>query len=420
MSNHKTEDAACLLGGALLGAAAMYLLDPELGQKRRRRAANAASDTVENAGDYLSEGWDHVRSAASDLGGRAADLRDRAYDRVSDLADQFGGQAQKTSKQARKAATKAGKYGNSLSDRARSVASRLSDRASDLMGRASDYASRFGDASSDWAHSARKTISDTYGRARDYADDTLDDAADYRDDLRENVRDTGSHWYDQVRGWTSKAASQAKDYLPSLISTAKSAGKQASKAGSKSVRRVSNAMDDHEGFGAGSFLGTAVGCVAVGAACMYFFDPDRGRARRTWCQQKVGSLVHQTGKSMRATGENLANHMKGMGYEARGKMRSAKADARTIAARVRSELGHWVSHPRLIDVTADTGGSVTVAGLCLRNEADVLLAAIAKVPGICQIVNRLDLRDSLSDRDITQANAGSTSSPGGVARVPQM
>ena len=35
MRHRKTENTFALLGGAVLGAAAMYLLDPEAGRRRR-------------------------------------------------------------------------------------------------------------------------------------------------------------------------------------------------------------------------------------------------------------------------------------------------------------------------------------------------------------------------------------------------
>src|SRR2546421_501088 len=78
--SHKTEDTLFLVGGALLGAAAMYLLDPDSGQRRRRRVADTASDAWESSRDYLSEGIDNVRDrasgVASQIGNRASDYAD--------------------------------------------------------------------------------------------------------------------------------------------------------------------------------------------------------------------------------------------------------------------------------------------------------------------------------------------------------
>jgi hypothetical protein len=73
-----------LVGGVGLGAGLLYLLDPEQGEKRRRRMYSTAADLASTAGgamgnvgstlgsalgsarDYASEKWDDVRGYASD------------------------------------------------------------------------------------------------------------------------------------------------------------------------------------------------------------------------------------------------------------------------------------------------------------------------------------------------------------------
>ena len=44
-----TQSGFSLLGGALLGAAAMYLLDPESGRRRRSNVSSLAEDALERA-----------------------------------------------------------------------------------------------------------------------------------------------------------------------------------------------------------------------------------------------------------------------------------------------------------------------------------------------------------------------------------
>ena len=53
----KTQNMMTLLGGALVGAAAMYLMDPEMGQRRRKYVAKQAGDYLgESRGHYLRDG----------------------------------------------------------------------------------------------------------------------------------------------------------------------------------------------------------------------------------------------------------------------------------------------------------------------------------------------------------------------------
>src|SRR5438270_12544181 len=94
MRSSKTEAGLSLLGGALLGAAAMYLMDPESGRRRREHLGEMAEDK-------LGPAWDTARAASAALAEKAGDfsahLSDRAHDfatnassRAGDAADAIG------------------------------------------------------------------------------------------------------------------------------------------------------------------------------------------------------------------------------------------------------------------------------------------------------------------------------------------
>src|SRR6185436_18760595 len=87
MRHRKTEDTMFLLGGALLGAAAMYLLDPEAGRRRREQLAETTNDALGRAGEAIGPAWDTLRDRAADYGSRftegASALGAAAADRAS-------------------------------------------------------------------------------------------------------------------------------------------------------------------------------------------------------------------------------------------------------------------------------------------------------------------------------------------------
>src|SRR2546421_3373623 len=298
--SHKTEDTLFLVGGALLGAAAMYLLDPDSGQRRRRRVADTASDAWESSRDYLSEGIDNVRDRAS---GVASQIGKRASDYTDD--------------------------GSAVAGRARGIMSRLRGRASDLMDDADDFGSDYADRASGWGNTARKAISRIYGRAQDAAEDVSDRASGYADSS--SWRNLGSRLFGRVRDWGNQAVDLAKDYTPDFGSYSKKARRTA-----KNMRR---SLSGDTGFGTTSLVGTAATCCAIGAVTMYFFDPVKGRGRRAVCEDKIMSFVRRTGRSMNATGRHMANKLRGTAYEARRSVQGAAQTAQQPADRVRSELG---------------------------------------------------------------------------------
>jgi len=377
MGSHKTQDTLFLLGGALLGAAAMYMLDPESGEARRRRAAKAANQAWETAGETVNQGWGQLRDAASDvsdsISDRISSYRSRASDAMDDASD----------------------YGSAAAKRARRLASSLGGRASDLMDRASDYSSRYGDTASSWGDTARRLIAKAYGGAQDVADS----ASDYADSS--TLRDRGSHLIDRARDWGSHAADAAMSYLPYFSKRARSTARSAQKFAKNSARRIQH-IGEPEGFGATSVVGTALTCCVIGATTMYFFDPERGPQRRAECEEGISNFVRHTGKAMLATGQGLRQWFGGMSGRAKQAMSRASETAEDLTNRVKSEIAHLLTHSRLVNVVAECDGCVTLAGPVERTQVDRLLAGVAKVPGVCQIINRLDIREQMDSSDSTQ------------------
>src|SRR5207253_6127356 len=74
---------------------------------------------------------------------------------------------------------------------------------------------------------------------------------------------------------------------------------------------------------------------------------------------------------------------------------------------VRSAVGRAVSHPHAIQARAEANGRIVLEGPVLRHEVDHLLKRVAAVPGVKDVVNRLDVHTDPS---------GISSLQGGVPR----
>jgi gas vesicle protein len=81
--------AGWLIGGAALGALAMFLADPERGQTRRAVAASKLNDALSDTRDYLG-------TKTSDLSGRFKERTDDLTDRVKATASDLSSRAKKT------------------------------------------------------------------------------------------------------------------------------------------------------------------------------------------------------------------------------------------------------------------------------------------------------------------------------------
>lgn len=62
---------------------------------------------------------------------------------------------------------------------------------------------------------------------------------------------------------------------------------------------------------------------------------------------------------------------------------------------VRSRLGHWVSHPRAMEVDVNEG-VVRVSGQVLAQELDGLLSQLTGMPGVRKVHNALSVLDDPS------------------------
>ncbi|HEV7797174.1 MAG TPA: SRPBCC family protein [Pyrinomonadaceae bacterium] len=131
----------------------------------------------------------------------------------------------------------------------------------------------------------------------------------------------------------------------------------------------------------------------LGAALMYFLDPERGRRRRALLRDKLISAKRKAPRALEVTARDLRNRAQGLVAEAAAKVTCDQPPDEKLVARVRSELGKVVSHPGAIEVSADRG-RVQLTGHVLADELDDLLAAVSAVPGVREIDNQLQVHQS--------------------------
>ena len=128
--------------------------------------------------------------------------------------------------------------------------------------------------------------------------------------------------------------------------------------------------------------------VGVGAALMYFFDPDRGRSRRALARDKVESAGDKASSYAEKMVRDIRNRAYGMAAETKALFRREDVTDDVLADRVRAKLGRYPIHIGALEVSAHDG-VVTLTGPILADELPTVLRATRFVRGVKSIDNRL-------------------------------
>jgi hypothetical protein len=125
----------------------------------------------------------------------------------------------------------------------------------------------------------------------------------------------------------------------------------------------------------------------LGAGLMYFFDPVTGGRRRADLAGRVMHVLRLERALFERARRDVQNQVRGMIDKLRAPVVPISDDI--LEPRVRSKLGHCVSHARaiLVDVL---DGHVTLAGPILAHEADHLVAEVAAIRGVKEVLDALD------------------------------
>lgn len=134
---------------------------------------------------------------------------------------------------------------------------------------------------------------------------------------------------------------------------------------------------------------TLVG-IGVGAALMYFFDPDRGRRRRALVRDKVEAAGNKATGYAEKMGRDIRNRAYGMAAETKSILRGEEVTDDVLVDRVRAKLGRYPVHIGALGVHANNG-TVTLSGPILAAEVPTVLRATKFVRGVRAVDNQLSV-----------------------------
>src|SRR5262245_42119676 len=131
-----------------------------------------------------------------------------------------------------------------------------------------------------------------------------------------------------------------------------------------------------------------VGAVGLGAALMYFFDPDRGKRRRALVRDKVEAAGNKATDYAEKMGRDIRSRAYGVVAETKALFQNEEVTDDVISDRVRAKLGRRPVHVGAIEVSAQDG-IVTLTGPILAEELPTVLRATRFVRGVKGVENQL-------------------------------
>jgi len=131
--------------------------------------------------------------------------------------------------------------------------------------------------------------------------------------------------------------------------------------------------------------------IGIGAALMYFLDPDSGRRRRTLAAEKSARLKRSALDRQDAIVRNALHRVNGTLAGIRARLRPEEpVDDGVLVERVRAAMGHVVGDPRAVEVRVHEG-RVTLKGPVRQDEMGELVACAKRVRGVREVDNRLSV-----------------------------
>ncbi len=131
-----------------------------------------------------------------------------------------------------------------------------------------------------------------------------------------------------------------------------------------------------------------VGAVGLGAALMYFLDPDRGRRRRALVRDKVESAGNKATDYAEKMGRDIRNRAYGVVAETKSLFQHEEVTDDVLVDRVRAKLGRYKVH---VDVQAHDG-VVSLSGPIVESALPMVLRAVRFVRGVKEVNNQMNVQ----------------------------
>lgn len=130
----------------------------------------------------------------------------------------------------------------------------------------------------------------------------------------------------------------------------------------------------------------------TGAGLMYLLDPKTGRRRRSLLRDQLVKLSNTLSDQAEMLAEQTADRTRGVAAETMRQFSPDDVSDETLVARVRAEMGRYVSHPGAVEVTARMG-VVTLTGHILAKEMQPFVGAVQAVLGVRRVENNLQVHE---------------------------
>jgi hyperosmotically inducible periplasmic protein len=148
--------------------------------------------------------------------------------------------------------------------------------------------------------------------------------------------------------------------------------------------------------------------LSLGAALMYFLDPDNGRRRRAFIREKSAHYAREARDRQAGLLRHAGNRARGAAASVRHRLRPENiVEDGVLLERVRAALGHAVGDPHAVDIRVKCG-TVVLKGPARQEQMDELVACVRSVHGVRDVENRLSLS--------TDSAQSGRSYPDGIAR----
>lgn len=147
---------------------------------------------------------------------------------------------------------------------------------------------------------------------------------------------------------------------------------------------------------------------AVGAAVAFFFDPQRGRARRKKAVDRASGVVRRTTRRTARFGRHIASDSRGLAQRlrARGEGRMPKTDT-VLVSKVESEVLGDPDVPKgSINVNAEDGIVVLRGQVERPDQIRRLEKAVRKIDGVVDVENLLHLPGTAAPSSRGRVRAG--------------